>query len=229
MTTSHWLFRIGFGFAAGGAGALLATSLHGLQWTPGPERLTAARAAADAPAKAAVVPSMSEPRLAALEEAVRTMQARAQAQAPAPDGARPAASVEAEAPPRASRPDEGAVHADLLARHNSEPVDPTWAPATTLTIQTQLAASPGTSYQLEGVDCRSTTCVANLRWSSRTAADQELDEVVGSTSAGPCTRRLTLPNEAGERDAYRASLFFDCSKAASRPMPPHIKNAAAQR
>ncbi|HEY5959314.1 MAG TPA: hypothetical protein VIV60_22305 [Polyangiaceae bacterium] len=107
-------------------------------------------------------------------------------------------------------------HANLLRAHALERRDAVWAPQTERLVRSELDAlseQMTRSFSVQSVDCRTSTCVAQLAWPSLGAAQVNLASLL-SGSAGPgCARQIALPPETGKGDTpYSASFHLDCAQ-----------------
>jgi hypothetical protein len=97
-----------------------------------------------------------------------------------------------------------------LAAFNAEERVPGWAPSAEAAIGQALdsASKNEASARLERVECRAHSCVAELQWKDRSAAQQEFSRLLGmsSPSLSGCTSQIYLP--PAERSPYRASLVL---------------------
>jgi hypothetical protein len=103
-----------------------------------------------------------------------------------------------------------------IASHRSEPRDERWATAKERTFSSQLAgvaAKITPSFSVVGVDCRTYTCVAELRWPNQEEAHASLRELLSSSVEIGCARRISLPDQPPAGDGYRASMLIDCSNS----------------
>ncbi len=134
-----------------------------------------------------------------------------------------AAGVGAPAPVRAVDPapidrqagleDTRRAFEQRVAAHAAAPRNAAWATATEHAIAETLTKNANDrpqSFALEAVDCRTTTCVARMRWASEDAARADVRAVVENADV-PCARQIALP-EATAGGAYEASLLFDCAR-----------------
>jgi hypothetical protein len=97
-----------------------------------------------------------------------------------------------------------------LAEHQASPRDSRWAApkerAIAQSIRNQTGAN--TSFSLVDVDCRSTSCVARLKWPSEQEARADIRGFMQNADID-CARQVTLPASSGPGD-YTASVLFDC-------------------
>lgn len=100
-----------------------------------------------------------------------------------------------------------------IAIHRSEPRDNRWATEKERFVHdevTRVSAKLGSIFSVVGVDCRRTTCVAQLQWPSEGEARASLHGLLSSSGNVGCARRIALPPSTSAGD-YRASLFIDCT------------------
>jgi hypothetical protein len=120
-------------------------------------------------------------------------------------------------PPEQARAELLAEWQDQLDAHETEPRNAKWAPAAEASFQHDLEqlATRGQGYQIAKVDCRSTTCAAQLEWSDFNTAVHGYEGVIGQRYGINCATRIQLPEPGeGQLDQkYRATLLFDCSEA----------------
>jgi hypothetical protein len=106
-------------------------------------------------------------------------------------------------------------HARFIAQHDAERRDGPWASNEERALRVtlgELSEKMKRAFSFESVDCRTSTCVAELVWPSETAARVGLqDLLVGSAAAG-CGREIAYPPATGE-GPYGASLVLDCAEA----------------
>jgi hypothetical protein len=95
----------------------------------------------------------------------------------------------------------------------AQAADPVWAPA----AQTKFTADlEELGAKVDGVDCRTSGCVATLEWPSREQAQQEYRHLVEAVYQLPCDRQIFLDQAQGEDGPYRAELLLDCESVRSR-------------
>ena len=100
----------------------------------------------------------------------------------------------------------------MLAEHNAESRNPAWATASEAEIGKRLGelASKG-HYRVEGVDCRASSCVANLRWDSYEQVGAEARTAVEAPPPVNCKRSMYRPPADDPGAPYAAHLvYFGC-------------------
>jgi hypothetical protein len=98
-----------------------------------------------------------------------------------------------------------------LRQHAAEPVDPVWARSTASLIETDVLKQAGSmSVRLGRVDCRTTSCSAQLEWPSLAEADREYLSLVHFPYRANCSRTVVLPPAAKAGEPLRAELLLDC-------------------
>jgi hypothetical protein len=127
-----------------------------------------------------------------------------------------ASTTEEEPPdPDAARAEIIASHAAAIDAHWQERSDASWAPRATDATHRDLegiAVQAEVPFEIMDVDCRSTTCLAELEWSSYGAAVGGYPDLLHHAYALDCARRIVLPEPATSHDdRYRASLVIDCT------------------
>ncbi|MDI1447446.1 hypothetical protein [Polyangium sp. 6x1] len=110
-----------------------------------------------------------------------------------------------------------AVVESMIDRHEQAPVDPTWSRTTNAALRPALDTlvrenADGTT--LEGLDCRTSSCVATLSFSSYAAAQQGLDRYVTKFYSVNCVRTAKLDDAPEDPAApVQAQLVFqDCKR-----------------
>jgi hypothetical protein len=96
-------------------------------------------------------------------------------------------------------------------RHAREPLDSAWAREAQGSFATDFSAlTQGQSFQVRGIDCRSTTCVTTLEWPSYAEATQGYALLLQHAYRMDCARSILLPEPADATARYQAELFLDC-------------------
>jgi hypothetical protein len=86
-----------------------------------------------------------------------------------------------------------AAFAELLARHDDEPIDPTWSRESEYSFGEQLRGiGTLTGTDVRDVDCRSTTCTATLGWESYGRAQEAIDDLLGGQFVPNCARSIRI-------------------------------------
>jgi hypothetical protein len=139
---------------------------------------------------------VDEQRLAALEQRVAEL-------APPPSAG---SAREAPTPLESQQRYETRLH-----QHAAEPVDPTWSRATATLIEADLLGQAGgMNFRLGRVDCRTTSCTAELEWPSLGEADREYLSLVHFPYRANCSRTVLLPPLSKAEGPLRAQMFLDC-------------------
>jgi hypothetical protein len=100
----------------------------------------------------------------------------------------------------------------LVEAHERDAKDPDWGPTSTALLEASLRAeSQRGMFSTVSVDCRTTTCVATLEWTSPEAAEQRSRWVAAAPLATNCSRQLRLSDTPGGDGARRAVLLLDCA------------------
>jgi hypothetical protein len=139
---------------------------------------------------------VDEQRLAALEERL------AELTAPVASGSAPHAPTPLEAQQR---------YEARLQQHAAEPVDPGWSRATASLIEADVLEQAGTtSVRVGRVDCRTTSCTAELEWPSVAEADRDYLSLVHFPYRANCSRTVVLPPPSTAAGPLRAKMLLDC-------------------
>lgn len=105
-------------------------------------------------------------------------------------------------------------HQTLVAQHDREQRDTSWADQMEKRIDERLRSKPeNASVNVEHADCRSRSCAVVMKWKSRAEAQSELMTAIQLTSGIDCASRITLPTEEVNGDEFRAIMLFDCKKS----------------
>jgi hypothetical protein len=154
--------------------------------------------------------SVDEQRLAALEQRL------AELAPPAPSGSARAAPTPLESQRR---------YEARRQQHAAEPVDPTWSRSTASLIEADVLEQAGSmSFRLGRVDCRTTSCTAELEWPSLAEADQEYLSLVHFPYRANCSRTVVLPPPSKAGGPLRAEMLLDCESwraEGTEPLEPH--------
>lgn len=140
----------------------------------------------------------SEKDIAELRDRLATLEASA--------SARPQADAR---PPRHETAEEHTQR--LLSEHASEGVDPTWSLDTARSLESDFGHIDSTHFDVIGVDCRTTSCVARMRWRSYADATQDFGAIAHHPFAANCARSISLPQPSDPSASYEAPVIFDCT------------------
>jgi hypothetical protein len=100
----------------------------------------------------------------------------------------------------------------LLAKHESEPPDPSWAPQAISAFDQDLAdLAKEREVRAVRVDCRTTSCTAVLEWPNYEAAQRENGEIAMHGYKVNCRRHIYVPAPEDRAAPYQATAIFDCS------------------
>lgn len=136
-------------------------------------------------------------------------------------------------PPEVEREEILSRHAEAIAEHRRQPVDEGWAASTSASLQSDLArigAAKG-RFRVVQVDCRETTCIAEMEWPSFDAAREGFGAALHHAYEANCARRVYLPEPSDSSQRYRATMYFDCGQsrahaAAGRSQDPTLRAQA---
>jgi hypothetical protein len=202
---AHLLLAV-IGLGSGVGGALLVERLHQAPEAPRP-----VAAVTPQPVAAWFPPGWDRytSRLARVEERLGSLEAQRK------DGAAPAAAAEA-APPPSQREVERAAHyqkeleyrRQLIADHDREVVDPTWAAATSNEVH-QMLAPQSDRFDVKNVDCRARTCVADLVFPQPADA---LRYIQGYDALAPssCNGSIAIPTPPENDGPYDMTIVYTC-------------------
>jgi hypothetical protein len=101
-----------------------------------------------------------------------------------------------------------------IEAHEREPVDPSWSSRAQSVYEVdlgKLAADAG--FRLVGVDCRSTSCVAQLTFASLAEAKGSMQRIVLSRWTLNCAKEMNLDPATDGAPEYTTSIYFDCGGA----------------
>ena len=105
-------------------------------------------------------------------------------------------------------------HRKALEDHRHEPRDPAWADAAESKFFGDLrAVAEEGRFTIQGVSCKTTTCVATAKWNSFDSAEQHYESILHAGYQVNCTKEVLLPEPELPQAQYQASVIFDCQKA----------------
>jgi hypothetical protein len=109
--------------------------------------------------------------------------------------------------------------AGQVAAHEADAIDPAWAPGMERTILEQFrvdlpASVPG---EVEGVECRTTTCLAKIKFESYAAALANWKHVLAANYHVPCAVAVNAAQPSGRDSPYRLPVLFDCTDSRANP------------
>jgi hypothetical protein len=158
----------------------------------------------------------TEARLVALEQRLGALATQERPEKPAYT-----ASIESPPDPAQARRDAAQAHRRLLERHAAEGVDPSWSRQASTMLSADLKGGVGANtnkFSIGAVDCRTTSCTAQIEWPSYGDAVQSLQAVFQRPISMNCTQQVTLADEPADVTLpYRTTAFFDCEESRAAP------------
>lgn len=127
----------------------------------------------------------------------------------------PTPSLNQEAPPLPSfeerRRHNEEAHQAAIERHRSESPDPSWAPRGIATVSKALTAmAPTAAFSFRKVDCRTTSCSAEIEWPTFGDARTHYTELlVGDYEDVNCARQIVVPDRVDPSLPTTATLVLD--------------------
>jgi len=98
---------------------------------------------------------------------------------------------------------------EAMAAFQRERVNEGWAREASARIASRLrGVSTRGQYQLAGVECRSTSCLATFDWPDYQTASDRYTVALYELMPVNCTRVLALPRPADPNQTYRASMLM---------------------
>ncbi len=129
----------------------------------------------------------------------------------------PTSAVEQETPPsidgeiaEAQRQEAIAEWEAQLDSHSTEPRDPSWAVDIERSFAEQLEQLDEGALDVESVECRTTTCLAAIQFSSFRDATEYFAELLHHDYAGGCGTSITMPEPERSDEPYTARLLLRC-------------------
>lgn len=105
-------------------------------------------------------------------------------------------------------------HARLVQAARAEPIDPRWAPGAERSFEADLARVRGKAgYDVVGVTCHTTTCLATLEWPTLAAAQRGYASVLYNRYETNCARRVVLEPGADPSTRFQTTVIFDCESS----------------
>jgi hypothetical protein len=173
----------------------------------------AAPVAAPAPAaengsRRVIVDNRAFDRIAELERRLRELEAAQTAPAVG------SAALEQPPPdPQETRRKVDELYAELDRAHERDAADPEWAPRATKGFASGLTAlGEKLGFTVGPLDCKTTTCRADVNWgdydAARTKGAQLVEEYYGGLN---CLQRIRLGPPADPSAPYSTRLYLDCT------------------
>jgi hypothetical protein len=206
-------------FAAAVAGAIAGTvgSLwfaHGLAPQPSvdrvnPLRLESGRPSEQAPRVVRTIETLNDAELRARVERLEQERELDKAKASAPTEA---AVDSLPTPEEDKRALEDRLRT-LKQRFEADPRDPQWSVSSVAAFRSDFAAlEQQAPLKLVNVDCRTTACIATVRWPNYETALQQGDALVHHPYSVNCSRHLTMPPPDDPAASYESTVQFDCTE-----------------
>jgi hypothetical protein len=106
-----------------------------------------------------------------------------------------------------------ARQAKLIADHRLEAVDSQWAPATTRAFSQDFAAAKaqGTTFEIDEVDCRTTSCVLTASWATKDEALNQYEYLLHYPMQAGCARQVLVSEQQNAAGRFEASIVYDCT------------------
>ncbi|PTL75742.1 hypothetical protein DAT35_52760 [Vitiosangium sp. GDMCC 1.1324] len=160
------------------------------------------------PPRPVVVSSPQDERIRALEQKVAELSARAA----------PREQTRPSRPPPPPPPSPEEAKQRILQRqraqleaHQREPLDFVWAKEAHSSFAADLSSlSREAAFRVRNIDCRTTTCVVNLEWTSYEEASTSYPRLLQHAYGLDCTRSIVLPEPEDPHVSYQANLLLDC-------------------
>jgi hypothetical protein len=156
----------------------------------------------------------------ALENQVLTARVQAlEHQLQAKESAAPAPSSEPAPMPAPPSPEESKQmlferQRTLVADHQKDPLDPVWSVATVKNFDADFEAMAQNSpVKLLSIDCRTTSCLATVRWENYATALAKGSVLAHYPYSTTCARQVVQPPPDDENAPYVSTVVFDCTSA----------------
>jgi len=112
------------------------------------------------------------------------------------------------------------AHHAAIEQHMREPGDPNWAPASEKSLREFLNKLPAhAKYRVTLVDCRTTSCVAELSFPSSEVARSTWHSVLEATNPIHCGTAITLEEPKKEAKSYEVSVLYQCGRTGPNGTP----------
>ena len=125
----------------------------------------------------------------------------------------PGASGLAKAPSNRGAAEVRNQFQSAVAMHNAEAVDRAWAQRTSVILESDIAqASKGLNMKVGKLDCRTTTCMARVEWTSRGNASNEYTALLHHSYRANCGRSVLIDDEPGANGKATGTLLMNCEQ-----------------
>lgn len=119
----------------------------------------------------------------------------------------------AEVAPAVSEQQNADYHARALANHDREAKDPKWSEASETSVHGILDKIADTlHFRVDRVDCRMTTCTAELGWTDYSSAQKSIDQLITDRTGFNCGTEIFMPRPDDPSRPYSATLVYDCEE-----------------
>ena len=141
---------------------------------------------------------------------------------PSSVGPGPESSSAGRVDPAEAMQERTARHAGFLDAHNRESQDPKWSASAQHAISARLSELvSGSGGNILAVDCRTTTCVADIEWPSFDAANAGGFRKLAQQAfyEENCYRELWADFATDPKASYSVKLVFNCEAARAGDVP----------
>jgi hypothetical protein len=105
------------------------------------------------------------------------------------------------------------AHRAAIERHQQEPVDQLWSQPSARRLREFLSALPTHSnFAVRSVDCRTSTCVAELRFPTYAVAQSTWRSILNIPNPLGCGTEITLEDPQPAAPSYDLSVVYDCGE-----------------
>jgi hypothetical protein len=113
-----------------------------------------------------------------------------------------------------------ARHEAAIVAHRKEPLDPVWSPRAQAAFTGELSALAASARcNVANVDCRSASCIADLRFKSYDDERMTFAGFLTHSYAENCRKELYGPVPEDKSAPYTATILFDCSRRLDASSP----------
>jgi hypothetical protein len=105
-------------------------------------------------------------------------------------------------------------HDDSIATHWQEPMDGAWARKAQSSFKDELSALQSDGhFRLENVDCRSRSCIADVRFDNYFQASTQWQRIVHARYTEPCSKEVVNDAPTDPAAPYKTTVVFDCAES----------------
>ncbi len=106
---------------------------------------------------------------------------------------------------------EATYREKTLRDHAEEPRDPSWATKAEQSFRSDLMRlATNHHFDVRGVDCRTTTCLATLGWTRYAAAEGDAAKLAETDFSRNCSRTVFVPPPTDLEGPAEGDLVLDC-------------------